>query len=161
MIADFDRRRSRMSQALQRIKRGTFAVISRLGLAFYSRFPIFGALRASVGLIRNGDLILVIERSDGRGLSLPGGLAFAWENSTRTLVREISEETGLSVTQSVFLFEYHATSDVPCVVSVFEVKAEGELADSWEGCPRWLPTEQARSSLLASQQRILDRLTSN
>jgi 8-oxo-dGTP pyrophosphatase MutT (NUDIX family) len=150
-----------MGQALQRIKRGIFAVISRLGLAFYSRFPIFGTLRASVGLIRSGDLILVIDRSDGRGLSLPGGLAFVWENSTKTLVREILEETGLSVMQAVFLFEYHATADVPCVVSVFEVEAEGELADSWEGFPRWLRPEEARASLIASQRRILDRLMSS
>lgn len=149
------------SQALQRIKRGSFAVISRLGLAFYSRFPIFGTLRASVGVIRNDDLILVIDRSDGRGLSLPGGLALVWENSTKTLVREILEETGLSVTQAEFLFEYHATADVPCVVSVFEVKAEGELADSWEGFPRWLRPQEARASLIASQRRILDRLISN
>lgn len=150
-----------MSESWQRIKRGTFAVISRLGLAVYSRFPIFGTLRASVGLIRNGDQILVIDRSDGRGLSLPGGVAFAWENSTRTLVREILEETGLSVTQAVFLFEYHATADIPCLVSVFEVEAEGDLTDSWEGFPRWLRPEQARPSLIASQQRILDRLTPN
>jgi 8-oxo-dGTP pyrophosphatase MutT (NUDIX family) len=150
-----------MGQALQRVKRSMFAVISRLGLALYSRFPIFGSLRASVGLIRNGDLVLVIDRSDGRGLSLPGGLAYVWENSTRALVREILEETGLSVTQALFLFEYHAAADIPCSVSVFEVEAEGELTDSWEGFPRWLPLEQVRASLIASQQRILDRLISN
>lgn len=161
MIASSERRRSGAGKVLQRVKRGAFAVISRVGLAVYSRFPIFGSLRASVGLIRNDDQILVIERSDGRGLSLPGGLAFAWENSTSTLVREILEETGLSVTQAVFLFEYRATADIPCSVSVFEVEAEGELTDSWEGFPRWLSLEQARPLLIPSQQRIFERLMSH
>jgi len=150
-----------MSNAVQRIKRGAFAVISRLGLAVYSRFPIFGSLRASLGLIRDGDQVLVIQRSDGRGLSLPGGLAYVWENSNHALVREILEETGLLVRQARLVFEYHASTDIPCLVSVFEVEAEGELSDSWEGCPCWLPLEEARTSMIASQRRILDNLISN
>ena len=150
-----------MSNVVQRIKRGAFSVISRLGLAVYSRFPIFGSLRASLALIRDGDQVLVIQRSDGRGLSLPGGLAYVWEDSKRALMREILEETGLSVTQARFVFEYHASADIPCLVSVFEVEAEGELSDSWEGCPCWLPLEEARTSLIASQRRILDNLIPN
>jgi len=101
---------------------------------------------------------LVIERSDGRGLSFPGGLAWPWETAERTMAREVLEETGLQIRKSTLLFEYQSSADVPCILTVFEAEATGELTDSWEGSPRWRAWTDIRPSLLPSQKEIVDRL---
>jgi 8-oxo-dGTP pyrophosphatase MutT (NUDIX family) len=148
-----------LSTAIQRLKRILFAVLSRTGVAVYARIPIFGPLRASVAVIRKGDLVLVIERNDGRGLSFPGGLAWPWEKPEQTVVREVLEETELKLVRSSRLFEYQSSADVPCILTVYEAEATGELADSWEGSPRWLPWTEIRQFLLPSQKEIVDRLS--
>ena len=152
------RRSGSLATSFQQIKRRLFWVISRSGLATYSRFPLFGRLHASVGVIRNGPLVLVIDRNDGRGLSFPGGLAMPWETAEQAVKREVLEETGLRVQHSTPLFEYRSSADVPVVLAVFAVEAEGELKDSWEGIPRWLPFAEIRPRLLPSQKEIVDRL---
>jgi 8-oxo-dGTP pyrophosphatase MutT (NUDIX family) len=144
--------------ASQSILRGLFFILSRTYVAVYSRLPILGYLRASVAVIRDGELVLVIERSDGRGLSFPGGLSWPWETAERAMVREVLEETGLRIEKSSLLCEYKSSADVPCALSVFTAEAAGALADSWEGSPRWLPLTQIRPQLLPSQQPIVDRL---
>ena len=144
--------------AFQRFKRGLFAVLSRTGVAIYSRFPIFGTLRASVCVIRDGELVLVIDRSDGRGLSFPGGLASPWETAEQAMMREVLEETGLRIRKSKLLCEYYTSAEFPCVLSAFDAEATGELTESWEGSPRWLPATQIRPRLLPSQKQIVDRL---
>ena len=147
--------------AFQRIKRALFFALSRSCVGIYSRIPIFGPLRASVCIIRNGELVLVIDRSDGRGLSFPGGLTMPWETAEHAMVREVLEETGLRIEKSRLLFEYQTaaeTFDIPCILTVFEAETTGELIDSWEGSPRWLPATQIRSRLLPSQKQIVDRL---
>jgi 8-oxo-dGTP pyrophosphatase MutT (NUDIX family) len=103
-------------------------------------------------------LVLVIDRSDGRGLSFPGGLATPWETAERAMRREVSEETGLQVKRSTPLFEYRNSTEVPVILAVFAAEAEGELKDSWEGSPRWLPFTDIRAHLLPSQKEIVDRL---
>lgn len=124
----------------------------------YSRAPLFGFLHASVAVIRNGQMLLVIERSDGRGFSLPGGLAFPWESAEQAMIREVREETGLQISKSILLFKYKTSADIRCILSVFEAEADGGLVDSWEGIPRWLDPTDIRSSLLPSQKEILDRI---
>jgi 8-oxo-dGTP pyrophosphatase MutT (NUDIX family) len=147
--------------AFQRIKRSLFFALSRTCVAIYSRIPIFGPLRASVCVIRNGEQVLVIDRSDGRGLSFPGGLTMPWETAEHAMVREVLEETGLRIKKSKLLFEYQTaagTSDIPCILTVFEAECAGKIIDSWEGSPCWLPANQIRSRLLPSQKQIVDRL---
>jgi len=140
------------------MKRRLFAIISRVGIAAYSRFPVFGSLRASLAVIKDADLVLVIDRSDGRGLSFPGGLALPWETPEQALAREIFEETGLRVKESTALFSYYASDDIPCNITVFTVGAEGKLKDSWEGSPSWLTLDEIRTALIRSQQEIVRRL---
>jgi 8-oxo-dGTP pyrophosphatase MutT (NUDIX family) len=149
---------SRLTTAFHQIKRRLFWVLSRSALAAYSRLPLFGALRGVVGVIRKSQLVLVIDRSDGRGLSFPGGLAMPWETTEQAMKREFLEETGLPVKGSTQLFEYRSSADVPVIIAVFAVEAEGELKESWEGCPRWLPFTDIRSRLLPGQREIVDRL---
>lgn len=133
-------------------------MLSRTGVAVYSRVPVFGFLRASVAVVRNSPLVLVIDRSDGRGLSFPGGLAWPWETAEQTMRRELLEETGLQIEKASLLFEYRTSADVRCILSVFEAETSGNLADSWEGSPLWLPFSEIRPSLLPSQKEIVDRI---
>jgi 8-oxo-dGTP pyrophosphatase MutT (NUDIX family) len=98
----------------------------------------------------------VIQRNDGRGVSLPGGLAGWKEADEDTLRREILEETGLNVTGGKLRLRYSSTSDVPCTVSVFDVEASGDLKDSWEGSPQWMTASELEPLLLRSQRPVLE-----
>jgi len=132
--------------------------VARTCLAFYRRFPLFGTLRSSVAIIQRNQKFLVIQRNDGRGLSLPGGLASWKEAEEETLCREVLEETGLRVTGQELRIRYHSTADVPCDISVFEVQATGELKNSWEGSPRWMTMAELEQGILKSQRPVLELL---
>jgi len=132
-----------------------FWLISRTALAAYARMPIFGSLRGSLGVMRDGDTFLVIDRNDGRGVSFPGGIQLPWETAEETLVREVREETGLDVIKCVARLRYYSTVDVPVNITVFDMEACGEMRDSWEGTPRWLCVSDVRRSLIASQLPII------
>lgn len=149
-----------MPALIQSIKRLAFKIIANTAIAIYSRFPIFGDLRAALAVLRQNGLILVIDRNDGRGVSFPGGLSHAGESAEKSMRREVREETGLQVDQARLLFEYRTTSDIPCVVTVFEVTANGTLAGSWEGTPRWLSVDDVRSRIVASQTEVVRRISS-
>ena len=131
-------------------------MIARTCFTLYRTFPVFGSLRASIGIIRKGPNILVIRRNDGRGLSLPGGIAGWRENEESTVRREVLEETGLRVDKLELRTRYHSRTDVPCFISVFEVDAGGELQDSWEGSACWMTIEEIEPQLLASQRPALE-----
>src|SRR5262249_9716745 len=137
-----------MPAPIQTIKGLAFKLIAKSAIAVYSRFPVFGDLRAAVAVLRQNGLILVIDRDDGRGLSFPGGLTHPGESPEESMRREVREETGLEVEQARLLFEYRSTSDVPCVVTVFEATANGTLGGSWEGTPRWLSISEVNSRIL-------------
>lgn len=132
--------------------------MARTSFALYRWFPLFGTLRASIAIIHRGQQFLVIQRNDGRGLSLPGGLAGWKETEEETLCREVLEETGLRVTGQELRMQYHSTADVPCNISVFEVQATGELKNSWEGSPRWMPMAELEPRMLKSQRPVLELL---
>jgi 8-oxo-dGTP pyrophosphatase MutT (NUDIX family) len=149
----------RARSALKRTQCFFFRILSRTGVALYSRLPIFGSLRASVVIIRNGNRVLVIDRTDGRGLSFPGGIALPWEKAEETMRREVLEETGLQIEKASLLFEYPSSADIPCRLTVFEGAATGKITESWEGLPRWLPWTEIRTLLLPSQREIVDRLS--
>lgn len=85
-------------QTLENLRRRLFWIVARTCLALYRRFPLFGTLRASIAIIQRNQQLLVIQRNDGRGLSLPGGIASWKEAEEETLRREVQEETGLRVT---------------------------------------------------------------
>lgn len=111
-----------------------------------------------MAVLRQGELFLVIERNDGRGYSFPGGLALPWETAEQTMRREVLEETGLQIATSRLLFEYRASNEIPCILSVFEAEASGSLADSWEGSPRWLSLNEISDRMLPSQREIIHRI---
>ena len=138
------------------LKRRLFWIIARTCFKLYRWFPLFGTLRASIGVIRRDQTFLVIQRNDGRGVSLPGGIAGWKEAEEKTLHREVLEETGLSVTHAELRMHYRSTADVPCTISVFEAEATGELKDSWEGSPHWMTPAELAPRLLESQRPVLE-----
>jgi ADP-ribose pyrophosphatase YjhB (NUDIX family) len=144
--------------ALDDFKRRMFWMVARTCFTLYHWFPLFGTLRASIGILLRDDKILIIHRNDGRGLSLPGGISKWRETEEETLAREILEETGLSVTGKELKLKYSSEADVPCNISVFEVEASGELKNSWEGSPQWTTVAEIEPRLLPSQRPLLDLL---
>jgi len=142
-------------------KRRLFKIISRVALASYGRFPVFGPLRASIGILRNDGRYLAIDRSDGRGYSLPGGLAFLGEEDEAVLRREIAEETGLSVVSAKLVLRYFSHVEIPCHVAVFDVEAKGTLRGSWEGSPVWATFAELQERILLSQRRVTEALLVN
>jgi 8-oxo-dGTP pyrophosphatase MutT (NUDIX family) len=144
--------------ALEKLKRRLFWIVARMCFALYRRFPLFGSLRASVAIIRHRDDFLVLQRNDGRGLSLPSGIAKRKEAEEDTLRREVLDETGLTVHSPQLRMRYHSSADVPCDISVFEVQVAGELRNSWEGSPVWKTPAELESEILRSQRPVLELL---
>lgn len=145
-----------MGTLLERSKRRLFWVIARTCFSLYRTFPIFGSLRASIAIIYREHKFLTILRNDGRGFSLPGGIAGWRETEESTLRREVYEETGLRVTDLALEKRYHSTADVPCTISLFTVEAEGELKESWEGSPQWVTLNDLEARLIRSQHPALE-----
>jgi 8-oxo-dGTP diphosphatase len=145
-------------QTFEYLRRRLFWVAARTCVALYRRFPLFGTLRASNAIIQRDQQFLVIQRNDGRGVCLPGGLANRNETEEETLRREVMEETGLRVTGQELRMRYHSTADVPCDISVFEVQATGELKNSWEGSPQWMTVAEIEPRILQSQYPVLELL---
>jgi 8-oxo-dGTP pyrophosphatase MutT (NUDIX family) len=141
------------------MKRRVFWIVARTGLFLYRRFPLFGTLRASIAIIHRDGQFLVIQRNDGRGVSLPGGIAGWKETEEETLRREVFEETGLRVTNHELRMRFHSTADVPCRVAVFEVQATGDLKVSWEGPPQWMTVAEIEGRILKSQRPVLELMS--
>jgi|HubBroStandDraft_1064217.scaffolds.fasta_scaffold02339_2 8-oxo-dGTP pyrophosphatase MutT (NUDIX family) len=143
---------------VENLKRRGFWIVARTCFTLYRWFPLFGTLRASIGVIRRGQTFLVIQRNDGRGLSLPGGISSRKEAEEQTLRREVLEETGLNVTGQELRMRYRSRADVPCTISVFEAEASGDLKESWEGSPRWMTASELEPRLMKSQRPVLELL---
>jgi ADP-ribose pyrophosphatase YjhB (NUDIX family) len=135
-------------------------MVARVCFTLYRAFPVFGSLRASIGIIHCDQKILIIRRNDGRGLSLPGGIAGWREPAETALRREVREETGLEVTRCDLKINYSSRADVACDISVFEVEVGGELKDSWEGSPQWMTVAELEPLLLESQRPTLELMRS-
>jgi 8-oxo-dGTP pyrophosphatase MutT (NUDIX family) len=151
-------RLAHLPSLLDNLKRRAFWIIARVCVQLYRWFPIFGSLRSSVAIVHQDRKILIVERNDGRGLSLPGGVSSRREAEEITMRREVLEETGLIVESAEFQMSYHSTADVPCDISVFIAKAKGELKASWEGTPRWAAVDEIEPRLMESQRPILPLL---
>ena len=143
---------------LDNFKRRFFWIVARTCFVLYRWLPLFGKLRAALGIVQQDGQFLVIHRNDGRGFCLPGGIC-AWKEAAEdTLRREIQEETGLIVTEGELRLSYFSDADVPCNISVFAVQTTGELKNSWEGSPHWMTVDEFEPRLLLSQQPVLEIL---
>ena len=140
---------------VQSLKRRLFWIVSHTCFALYRWFPVFGSLRASIAIIHREGKFLLIERNDGRGVGLPGGINGWREDEEVGLRREVLEETGLSVVTAKVEMRYHSAADVPCHIALFRAEATGELRDSWEGSPRWMTIEELEPRILESQRVVV------
>jgi len=143
---------------LDDFKRRLFWIVARTCFTLYHWFPLFGTLRASIGIIHRNGKFLIIDRNDGRGFSLPGGISGWKETAEESLRREILEETGLTVTGKELLLEYYSDADVPCNISVFAVQASGDPKNSWEGSPQWMTADELEPRFVQSQRPVLEVL---
>ena len=143
---------------MERLQRRAFWLCCKIAFTAYRWFPVFGPLRGSVALIRSGDQLLVLERDGDLGLSLPGGLARPWESNEAALTREVFEETGLQAVPKSLFLRYRSELPFPCIVSVFEVEAIGEIRGSWEGKPLWRDLATIRERITVSQRAVLNKL---
>lgn len=141
--------------------RRLFFLLSKIAVATYGRFPIFGHLRSAVGVIRQQGRFLMIDRSDGHGLGFPGGLSWPWEADEQTMRREVREETGLQVQSARLLFRYRDEHYIPGFISVYEVEATGKVRGSWEGEPVWCSLADITAKPFASHAQIVQFLGRN
>ncbi|MFH1465761.1 MAG: NUDIX domain-containing protein [Pseudomonadota bacterium] len=128
-------------------------------LAALSRdeLPPFACVAA---VIERDGALLLLDRADGTGLSLPGGYARLGEQPAHAVVREVREETGYHV-QVVALLDALAdtTSRVRSINVVYACKiVGGALRASHEGTPRWEDPRPHPERLLPVTRRTLERL---
>jgi ADP-ribose pyrophosphatase YjhB (NUDIX family) len=145
-----------LPKPLDNLKRQLFWIIANSCRKLYGALPLFGTLRAALGVIHRNGKFLVICRNDGRGVSLPGGICSWRESEERTIDREVQEETGLAVSGKKLILRFYNNVDFPCNVSLFEVQlAADSLASSWEGSPQWMTIDEIEPQLVASQEPVL------
>ena len=110
--------------------------------------------RATALVFRDGRLLLVRERGAKRW-SLPGGGMKRWEAPVTAAIRELDEETKLTVVSSAYLFHYESPSQRH---HVCRLEAEGKVALLKEeiGDYRWWDGK-SQLSIISSATEILEQ----
>jgi ADP-ribose pyrophosphatase YjhB (NUDIX family) len=104
-----------------------------LGIVF--RHPVLGI--SIIPLLDNGQIVLIRRRDNGKW-GLPGGMVDWGEDIPNTLKRELTEETGLEVTQVGRLVGIYSAPDRDprihsiCVVVAAQVQGEMKIYDTAE-----------------------------
>lgn len=89
---------------------------------------------------------------DFRGLTFPGGHVEPGESFVESVVREVREETGLTIENPVLcgIKQFQTKSDARYVVLFFKAsKYSGHLRSSDEGRVFWLPRQELPEKRLA------------
>ncbi len=114
-------------------------------------------------LIYKEDEILVQERKkkDWPGITLPGGHVEKGENFHDAIIREVKEETGLTIIKPILcgIEEYKQMNDEDRYIILFYKcnKFTGELKSSNEGEVYWLKKDELKNKELSLDlDRILD-----
>lgn len=86
------------------------------------------------------------------GTTFPGDHVENGEIFTESVIREVREETGLLIENSIFCGVYHwIKSGVHNVIFLYKANQfPGTLHDSEEGCVYWIPLEEFKEKELAT-----------
>ena len=124
-----------------RIRAVTFAYLQRL-FATLLWVPLPPKISAAAFIERDGRF-LVLDLTYRAGYGFPGGLADPGDDLEGTVVREVKEETGLTVIKSRYVGSAESYQyGIPVIVAAFEAVVEGEEHASCEGSLHWLPAEE-------------------
>jgi 8-oxo-dGTP diphosphatase len=111
-------------------------------LSWVSRKRIPPMVAAGAIVEGNDGRILLLNRSDGLGFSLPGGLLHWEETAVQAAEREVKEETGFDVQVTKIVGVYGGPDIDPrfnCIVVVYAAKVVGgKMEPSNEGQPEWI-----------------------
>jgi 8-oxo-dGTP diphosphatase len=105
-------------------------------------------------VIRDGSKVLLIDRSDGLGLGLPGGFLGLKESVEAAAIRETKEETGLDIVLKDVLAIFSGRrqgSSIFATNIVYTAKITGDHAtrDSLEGKCRWISLDEIERHTIA------------
>ena len=105
------------------------------------------AVFTNMCMVRDGDRVLVINRNDPGwpGLAFPGGHVEKGEAFADSVIREVYEETGLTIEQPRLcgIKQFRTEENSRYIVLLYRTdKFEGQLISSSEGEVFWLTLEQ-------------------
>ena len=105
------------------------------------------AVFTNMCMVRDGDRVLVINRNDPGwpGLAFPGGHVEKGEAFADSVIREVYEETGLTIEQPQLcgIKQFRTEEGSRYIVLLYRTdKFEGQLISSGEGEVFWLTLEQ-------------------
>ena len=105
------------------------------------------AVFTNMCMVRDGDRVLVINRNDPGwpGLAFPGGHVEKGEAFADSVIREVYEETGLTIEQPRLcgIKQFRTEENSRYIVLLYRTdKFEGQLISSGEGEVFWLTLEQ-------------------
>lgn len=105
-------------------------------------------------IILDGDKVLLIDRSDGLGLGLPGGFLGLKESVEAAAIREVKEETGLDVRLNKFLGIFSGSRQgskifATNIIYTAAITGDKTTRNSLEGKCRWLLLDEIEHHKIA------------
>ena len=141
---------------------GLVGIFRLLELATAGRLPPFAAVCA---VIEKDGQVLMIDRTDGMGRCLPGGLMKNRETPHEALQREVVEETGFQVRVGRLIGVYSNPDSDPrfrCVLLAYQANITGGLPQSsTEGRLLWQDIYALPNNLAFDHNLVIDHYLSH